>query len=396
MDHDIGRKDRSEDMQTIEASVRPGETFADDEARWLAFARRDPAAEGAFVTAVRTTGIYCRATCTARKPHRRNVQFYATCAAAEAAGFRACKRCRPNEVASQVAQGEAIARACRLIEQAEATPNLDALSAAAGLSPFHFHRLFKRVTGVTPKAYAMANRAKRAADSLPGAATVTQAIFDAGYEASSRFYGEAEMRLGMSPNAYRAGGQGTAIRYAVVSCTLGHLLVAATEKGVCAITMGEDAASLVQALHERFRQASLAEGDAHFDAVVATVAELAERPGQTVALPLDIQGSLFQLRVWEALRRIPAGTTATYSEIARALGRPAAVRAVAQACGANPVALAIPCHRVVRSDGSLSGYRWGTERKRALLAREGVEAFVDPPGASARDETLPRSVRRTD
>lgn len=346
--------------------------FESDEARWAAFAAADRTADGLFVTAVKTTGIYCRPSCPAKRAKRENVTFYASCEEAEAKGFRACKRCRPNAISRDEQQARAVERACRLIAQAETAPSLDDLADAARMSPYHFHRTFKRITGVTPKAYAGAHRAGRVAEGLREARTVTEAVFEAGYNASSRFYAEATERLGMSPSAYRRGGEGAAIRFAIAESSLGPTLVAATEKGVCAIMMGDDPEALVRELQDRFGQADLVGDDPRFDALVAMVVGLAEAPERPVDLPLDITGTAFQQRVWEALTRIPAGSTATYKDVAEAIGDPKAVRAVAAACGANPVALAIPCHRVVRSDGSLSGYHWGIERKRDLLAKEGA------------------------
>jgi AraC family transcriptional regulator of adaptative response/methylated-DNA-[protein]-cysteine methyltransferase len=265
-----------------------------------------------------------------------------------------------------------VARACRLIEEAEALPPLADLAGAAGLSPFHFHRIFKAAPGVTPAAYARARRAARLAEGLPGAGTVTEAIYGAGYNAASRFYAEATDRLGMEPARYRRGGAGSRIRFGVGACSLGAVLVAATEKGVCAILLGDDPDALVRDLQDRFPSADLVGGDADFEAWMARVVGLVDAPGQGHDLPLDIGGTAFQQRVWTALRAIPAGTTATYAAIARAIGAPGSSRAVALACGANRLAVAIPCHRVVRSDGALSGYRWGVARKRDLLTREGV------------------------
>ncbi|WP_147045829.1 bifunctional DNA-binding transcriptional regulator/O6-methylguanine-DNA methyltransferase Ada [Methylobacterium gnaphalii] len=354
-----------------EGSLR--DVTASDDARWAAFSAADKAADGSFVTAVKTTGIYCRPSCPAKRARRENVRFYETCEEAEVDGFRACKRCRPNETSRDDLQAQAVARACRLIAQAETPPTLDALAEAAGMSPFHFHRTFKRITGVTPKAYAVAHRAERVASGLREARTVTEAVYEAGYNAASRFYAEAGDRLGMSPTVYRRGGVGMAIRFAVGSCSLGQILVAATAKGVCAIMMDDDPDVLLRDLQDRFPHAELTGGDAAFEALVARVIGLAEAPGRSVELPLDIHGTAFQQRVWQALRRIPAGTTATYRDVAQAIGEPAAIRAVARACGANPIALAIPCHRVVRSDGTLSGYRWGIARKRDLLDREGAQ-----------------------
>jgi AraC family transcriptional regulator, regulatory protein of adaptative response / methylated-DNA-[protein]-cysteine methyltransferase len=341
-----------------------------DGARWEAVRRRDPAFDGKFFFAVRTTGVYCRPSCASRAAKRENVSFYATREAAEKAGFRACKRCRPDRLGAPGPEVEAVRRACERIASAEEAPSLASLAAGAGMSPFHFHRLFKKATGVTPKAYAAQTKARRAAEGLRSAGTVTEAIYDAGFNSSSRFYETAAARLGMTPTALRRGGEGAVIRFAVGETSLGAVLVAATEKGACAIMLGDDPDALTRELQDRFPRAELVGGDAEFERLVAQAVGLVEAPGKRNDLPLDIRGTAFQERVWQALRAIPPGKTATYAEIARAVGQPKAVRAVAQACAANPLAVAIPCHRVVRSDGDLSGYRWGVERKRALLDRE--------------------------
>jgi len=340
------------------------------DAMWDAVRRRDPTYDGAFFVAVKTTGVYCRPSCKSRPPKRENVSFYPTAEAAERAGFRACKRCRPDRLGRADPQVEAVKRACERIASAEEAPALKALAQSAGLSPFHFHRVFKKVAGVTPKAFAAQMRARRAAERLTTAGTVTEAIYDAGFNSSSRFYETATARLGMTPTEVRRGGEGAKIRFAVGESFLGAVLVAATEKGVCAIMLGDDPDALARALQDRFPRAELIGGDEKFERTVAVVVGLVEAPGQRVDLPLDIRGTAFQQKVWQALRAIPAGRTASYAEIAKAVGRPKAVRAVAQACAANPLAVAIPCHRVVRTDGDLSGYRWGVERKRKLLDRE--------------------------
>jgi AraC family transcriptional regulator of adaptative response/methylated-DNA-[protein]-cysteine methyltransferase len=332
--------------------------------------RRDRGADGAFYYSVRTTGVYCRPSCGARLARRENVRFHATCVEAEQAGFRPCKRCAPDQAAPVNRQAIAIAAACRLIEAAPAPPTLEALARAAGMSRFHFHRVFRALTGVTPRAYADGHRAYRVREELGRTETVTDAIYGAGYNSSGRFYDTASDLLGMTPTAFRAGGAGTAIRFAVGQCWLGSILVAATEKGVCAILIGEDAEALVRDLQDTFPKARLIGGDAAFEALIAKVVGLVEAPARGLDLPLDVRGTAFQQRVWQALRAIPAGSTATYAEIAERIGRPAAARAVAQACASNSLAVAIPCHRVVRSDGALSGYRWGIARKRALLERE--------------------------
>ena len=343
---------------------------AREEERWQAVKRRDSAFDGEFFFAVRTTGVYCRPSCASRPAKRENVSFFQNSAEAEKAGYRACKRCRPDKLGAPDPQIEAVKRACERIEQAEDAPKLAELAARAGLSPYHFHRVFKTITGVTPKAYAAETRARRAADKLRTAETVTEAIYDAGFNSSSRFYENTDARLGMTPGAVRRGGAGILIRFAVGQASLGAVLVAATDKGVCAIMLGDDPEALVRDLQDRFPRAEFEGGDAEFERTVAQAVSLVEAPAQRLDLPLDIRGTAFQQRVWAALRAIPPGKTATYKEIARAIGRPTAVRAVAQACGANPLAVAIPCHRVVRTDGDLSGYRWGVERKRKLLDRE--------------------------
>ncbi|MGD9743917.1 MAG: bifunctional DNA-binding transcriptional regulator/O6-methylguanine-DNA methyltransferase Ada [Dongiaceae bacterium] len=344
--------------------------FASDEAKWEAVCRRDASADGRFFYSVRTTGVYCRPSCAARLAKRANVAFHATTAAAERAGFRPCKRCRPNEAPRAEREAAVIARACRAIESAEEMPSLATLAASVGMSRFHFHRLFRALTGVTPKAYADAYRARRVRDELAEAGTVTEAIYGAGFNSNGRFYAAADGLLGMSPTAFRTGGKGAELRFALGQCWLGAILVAASDKGVAAIMLGEDPDRLLRDLQDRFPQARLIGGDKGFESLVARVVGFVEAPGLGLDLPLDVRGTAFQRRVWEALREIPAGATASYAEIAARIGRPKSVRAVAQACAANALAVAIPCHRVVRTDGALSGYRWGVERKRALLERE--------------------------
>ena len=343
-----------------------------DDARWAAVEQRDANADGRFYYAVRTTGVYCRPSCAARLPRRENVSFHATRAEAEQAGFRPCKRCRPDAAPQAERHAAAIAGACRLIETSEEPPALAELAAAAGMSPYHFHRVFKQVTGVTPKAYATEHRAKRVRAELGQSDTVTRAIFDAGFNSSGRFYEGSAKILGMTPGAYRDGGAGSEIRFAVAECSLGAILVAATDKGVVAIQFGTDPEHLVHELQDRFPKATLKGADARFEQMVARVVGFVEAPRQGLDLPMDVRGTAFQQRVWQALRQIPLGSTASYAEVARRIGNPTSVRAVAQACAANPAAVVIPCHRVVRSDGDLGGYRWGIERKRELLHREGV------------------------
>lgn len=337
---------------------------------WEQVVRRDRAADGRFVYAVRTTGVYCRPSCPSRRPLRANVAFFPGTTLAERAGFRPCRRCRPNEHNDADLRATLVAKACRQIEDAEEPPSLEDLAAAAGLSRFHFHRLFKAVAGVTPKAYADAARARRIRENLDSNGTITEAIYDSGFNSSGRFYAGAVARLGMTPTAFRQGGIHEEIRFAVGQCWLGAVLVAATTRGICAILLGDDPAKLVMDLEDRFPHAGLVGGDAAFEQWVASVVGLVEAPGQGLDLPLDVRGTAFQQKVWQSLRAIPPGETASYAEIAKRIGAPRAIRAVAGACAANPAAVAIPCHRVVRTDGTLSGYRWGVERKRALQKRE--------------------------
>jgi len=355
-------------MRTVERSKKLGRL--DNDACWSAVERRDRAADGTFVYSVRTTGVYCRPSCAARLPRRENVAFHQTCTDAERAGFRPCKRCRPNASTLAEVHAGAVARACRLIEEAEEAPSLEALARAAGMSRFYFHRVFKAVTGVTPKAYAAGHRGKRVREELSSGESVTEAIYGAGFNSNGRFYAAAPGLLGMTPTQFRSGGRGNVIRFAVGECSLGAILVAATAKGVCAIEFGNDPEMLVRALQDRFPRAQLLGGDKAFERLVAEVVGFVEAPGRGLDLPLDIRGTAFQQQVWKAIRDIPAGSTASYRDLAKRIGAPKAVRAVAQACGANAIAVAIPCHRVVRTDGSTSGYRWGVERKRALLDRE--------------------------
>ena len=338
--------------------------------RWAAVVARDAEADGKFFYAVKTTGVYCRPSCGARRARPENIGFYASLEEAEAAGFRPCKRCKPDQLPLAAQLAARITNACRMIEQSASAPTLEQLAQQAGLSTCHFQRMFKRVTGVTPRQYADAHRSRRMRSALTQSGTITEAIFDAGYGASSRFYEKSDAVLGMTPTAWRAGGAGIAIRFAVGQCSLGAILVAQSPRGVCAILLGDDPETLVRDLQDRFPRADLIGGDERFEQVVAQVVGFVEAPGLGLDLPLDVRGTAFQQRVWEALRLIPAGETVTYTEIARRIGAPQAVRAVAGACAANALAVAIPCHRVVRSDGSLSGYRWGVERKRALLDKE--------------------------
>ena len=338
--------------------------------RWTEVRTRSAAADGTFLYSVRTTGVYCRPSCGARLARPENVRFYATREEAEKAGFRPCKRCRPDRPSLLEEHAALVTQACRTIETSLNSPSLENLAIEAGMSPFYFHRVFKAVTGLTPRAYATAHRGKKVRTELGRSPTVTAAIYESGYNSNGRFYGESEKMLGMTPTRYRSGGADEEIRFAVGESSLGSILVACSQQGVCAILLGDDPDALVRDLQDRFPRASLIGGDAGFETLVSQVVGFVESPGVGLDLPLDVRGTAFQQRVWQALREIPAGSTVSYTDLARRIGSPRSVRAVAQACGANLLAVAIPCHRVVRTDGGLSGYRWGVDRKRALLQRE--------------------------
>ncbi len=339
--------------------------FINRDSAFAAFDARDRSQDGRFVGAVKTTGIYCKPSCPARRPLRENVEFFVTTKEARDAGYRACMRCLPDDVARDEV---AVAKALELLGSDHA-PRLDELADAVGYAPHHFHRLFKRATGVTPAAYVRAQRAKRTETALVDNARITDAIYDAGYSGPSRFYAETKGRLGMTPSAWKNGGAGALIRYAVVDTSLGAMLVAATEKGICRLSFDEDESEL----HRRFPNASIEAGDDALDELVKGAVAAVENPSRMPDLPLDVAGTAFQEAIWCELRRIPAGETRSYAEIAAAVGKPKAVRAAGSANGANNVAVLIPCHRVVRSDGALGGYAYGTDRKAKLLERENAE-----------------------
>jgi AraC family transcriptional regulator of adaptative response/methylated-DNA-[protein]-cysteine methyltransferase len=343
-------------------------TSIENDPRWASVVARD--VQATFYYSVKTTGVYCRPSCAARLARPENVQFYGTCEDAEKAGFRPCKRCKPDQASLVEQHAGKIASACRLIESSDTPPSLELLAQHVGLSIYHFHRVFKAAMGLTPKRYAAAHRANRVRKSLNKSDTVTGAIYDAGYNSNSRFYETSNRVLGMTPSNYRVGGSQTDIRFAVGECSLGSILVAQSDRGICAILLGDNPNSLVCELQDQFPKANLIGGDAGFERLVAEVVGFVEAPALGLDLPLDVRGTAFQQRVWQALRNIPAGSTASYTDVAKLIGSPNSVRAVAQACGANALAVAIPCHRVVRSDGALSGYRWGVERKRMLLEKE--------------------------
>jgi AraC family transcriptional regulator of adaptative response/methylated-DNA-[protein]-cysteine methyltransferase len=331
---------------------------------------RDKAADGEFWYSVSTTGVYCRPSCPSRTANPKNVRIYDNIVSVKAAGFRPCKRCNPDGLSIQDENAALAAKVCRLIEDAEEEPSLEDLAHAVELSPSYFHRMFKAATGVTPKEYAAAHRAKKVRQGLATGNSITEAIYDAGFSSSGRFYEKAGDILGMTPSQFRSGGNNEEIKFAVGQTSLGAILVASSKKGIAAILLGDDPEALVQTLQDRFPKARLVGADHEYEALVARVVGFVEAPGVGLNLPLDVRGTAFQQRVWQALREIPVGETVSYTEVARRIGSPSAVRAVAGACAANNLAIAIPCHRVVRTDGSLSGYAWGVDRKRALIDRE--------------------------
>jgi AraC family transcriptional regulator of adaptative response/methylated-DNA-[protein]-cysteine methyltransferase len=350
--------------------VNADELSIQSDPRWTALVQRDKSFDGEFVYGVTTTGIYCRPSCPSRLAKPANIKFFDTTDLARQAGYRACKRCKPEAMAQDLRRRDLVEAACRTLEQSAGGVGLEELARGAGLSTHHFHRIFKQATGLTPKAYFKALQARRLQASLASSGTVTEALYDAGYNSSGRFYEQGAPSLGMAPKAFKSGGLGENIRYAVEPCEMGVIIVAATPKGVCGIEFGDSAHALIERLRQRFPHATFEPGDPQFRTWVGRVLAYIRHPSGLLDLPLDIQGTVFQRRVWQALRDIPSGSTASYAEVAAAIGQPKAVRAVAQACANNQLAVAVPCHRVVRSDGSLSGYRWGTARKAELLRRE--------------------------
>jgi AraC family transcriptional regulator of adaptative response/methylated-DNA-[protein]-cysteine methyltransferase len=359
-------------MIAVDDERMTSRTATENDPRWTAVVARDRSADGTFFYSVRTTGVYCRPSCAARRANPRNVAFHLTAAAAEEAGFRPCKRCKPEQPSLDKRQAAIVAEACRAIAGLEEMPGLSALARSAGLSLHHFHRTFKAVTGLTPREYAAAHRGERVRQELKRNRTITRAIYQSGFNSGARFYAATDRILGMTPTAYRKGGADNEIHFAVGETSLGALLVATSTRGVCAIALGDDPETLVHELQDQFPRATLVGADPEFEETVARVVGLVEAPALGLDLPLDVRGTAFQQRVWQALREVPAGSTITYSGLAQRIGAPDAVRAVASACAANPLAVAIPCHRVIRTDGTMSGYRWGVDRKRKLLAREGA------------------------
>jgi AraC family transcriptional regulator, regulatory protein of adaptative response / methylated-DNA-[protein]-cysteine methyltransferase len=352
--------------QTVKAMAS---SVADDP-RWALIVARDKTADGQLWYSVSTTGVYCRPSCPSRTANPKNVQLHDTLESAKATGFRPCKRCNPDGPSIECENAGLVEKACRIIEESEEEPSLEDLAKAVDRSPSYFHRMFKAATDVTPKEYAVAHRAKRVRQGLERGNSVTEAIYDAGFNSSGRFYEKSTDMLGMTPSRYRAGGTDEEIKFAIGQATLGAILVASSKKGVAAILLGDDPEELVRDLQDRFPRAHLIGGNQEYEALVARVVAFVEKPEIGLDLPLDVRGTAFQQRVWRALREIPLGETVSYAEIARRVGSPKAVRAVASACAENKLAVAIPCHRVVRMDGSPSGYAWAVERKRILLDRE--------------------------
>ena len=345
--------------------------FLSDDDHWQALVKRDPRACDEFVYGVLTTGVYCRPACASRLPNRENVRFFETSMEAEQAGFRPCKRCRPEKPDWKEAHALAVLKACKRIDEAETPPSLKELAEGACLSSFHFQRVFKKIIGVTPKQYAMERRAGRLREHLRKDSTITGAMYDAGFASSSRFYERATVTLGMKPSTYKNGARDVRIRLAIAPCFLGLVLVAATAQGLCAIDFGDTAEALKENLRRRFPKAVFQDPDSQFTAMIAKVLAFLGNPDHgRLGIPLDVQGTAFQRRVWLALQEIPPGDTVSYTDVASRIGKPKAARAVARACASNPVAVAIPCHRVVRGNGQLGGYRWGLDRKRVLLERE--------------------------
>jgi AraC family transcriptional regulator of adaptative response/methylated-DNA-[protein]-cysteine methyltransferase len=366
--------------------LRAGARGQDEEVQWQAVCARANSDE--FVYAVTTTGIYCRSGCPSRRPQRKNVVFFGTADEAERSGFRPCQRCRPQAPTAHAAGEQLVARLCRSLDSCEPAPTLGALAEQAHLGPAQLRRLFRRVLGLTPADYVAARRAARLRQELPGARSVTEAIYRAGYGSAGRFYEAAKESLGMLPATYRERGVGQTVHFATCPSSLGVVLVATTEQGVCAILIGDDGRLLEDDLRRRFARAQLEPAQQELGELLSNVVQCIEEPWRQSTLPLDLRGTALEQRVWQALTRIPAGQTSTYGRIAEELGMPRAARAIGRACGANPAAVLVPCHRVLRADGALGGYRWGLERKRALLAREREAcASHEPPDT-------PRASRR--
>lgn len=364
-------------MNTFKQKSSDEAIYITDDARWEAIVARDKHADGSFFYAITTTGIYCYPSCPSRLALRSHTQFFDTALDAIRTGFRPCKRCKSDQETPLVRDARLIAQACRMIENADEIPSLDALAQSQNMSRFHFHRLFKSITGITPKAYATAHRANKIRTELTTHNTsITDATYSAGFNSSGRFYAKSTEILGMTPTRFKNGGNSEIIHYSIGTCSFGPILVARSEKGICAILIHNDDNPILTDLQKRFPKATLLEDQSDFQHWLAQVVQFVETPNQNLELPLDIRGTVFQQRVWHILQKIPLGTTASYTDIATQLGDPKAVRAVARACAANPIALLVPCHRVIRSDGGISGYRWGVENKLALISREAAQSQI--------------------
>jgi AraC family transcriptional regulator of adaptative response/methylated-DNA-[protein]-cysteine methyltransferase len=353
--------------------VNGNSRFDSDKARWLAVKRKDPTADGCFVYAVSTTGVYCRPNCAAKLAKRAHVLFFQSAKDAEHAGFRACKRCRPNSQSPRQQEAARMAKACEILERQDEEISISRLAVQTGMALPQFSHRFKAVIGVSPKQYATSQRAKRIRARLRQSSTITHAIYEAGYNSSARFYDTSQTFLGMKPSTYKRGGAGELIRYSVSKCPLGYLLVAATDKGVCSIILGDVPEPMVQDLQSQFPKANLERGGKVFSEWIKQVVRFINEPAKGLGLPLDVRGTAFQQRVWTALSKIPIGTTKSYTQIASEIGAPKSIRAVARAIASNRLALAIPCHRVIRASGDLCGFRWGVKRKQKLLESEKVK-----------------------
>ncbi len=347
-----------------------GAQFRTDDKRWKAVVDNNSSADGTFYYAVKTTGVYCRPSCTSRLPNRTNIEYFEKCVDAEKAGYRACKRCKLKANSKRQGIEEKVVLACRIIENGETHLKLDELATRVNLSPYHFHRLFKKIVGVTPKQYASRHQSQRFQQNLKSSPSITDAIYSAGFSSSGSAYDRNQDQLAMKPKDYRSGAVGITISYGLAHCYLGWVIVVATDRGICAIEFGDDPDILPDQVQSRFPKAQLIKADIGFDSLIKEVVDFIKAPEDTFQLPLDIQGTAFQQRVWNVLRQIKPGKTLSYSDIASRIGNPSAVRAVASACGSNKIAVIIPCHRVIAKDGKVSGYRWGTERKKMLLESE--------------------------
>lgn len=344
--------------------------FNTDDARWKAINENNSNADGAFYYAVITTGIYCRPSCRSKLPNRDNVEYFKTCGDAEAAGYRACKRCKPRAMSKAEETEQKIIHACRIIEESETSIKLDALATQVNLSPYHFHRLFKKIVGITPKQYASRQKSRRFQTNLKTSPSITDAIYSSGYSSSGSAYDKKRDQLAMKPKVYRKGAEGVTITYGLSQCFLGWVIVAATDRGICAIEFADDPETLPEQVQARFPKAQLNKADRGFKKLIKEVVDFIESPKDTFQVPLDIQGTAFQQKVWEVLRQIQPGETTSYTDVAERIGKPNAVRAVASACAANKLAVVIPCHRVVSKSGKTGGYRWGPDRKQRLLKSE--------------------------